>query len=62
MPDREARLRPILESIDPTAKIVVECINFCQIGQTKDVCLVNGVPVIADTEEELIEKIKKLLD
>lgn len=62
MPDREIRLRPKLEALDSTAKIVVGCNGFCQIGQTKEVCIVNGIPVIADNEDELLEKIKEKIN
>lgn len=50
-----------LKEIDPTAEIVVGCQGFCGIGATKTFVIVNGIPAIADTEDELIEKVKKML-
>ncbi len=52
---------PKLEEIDPNAKIIIGCQNFCGIGRTKNFAIVNHIPIIADTEEELILKIKEFL-
>lgn len=52
---------PKLEEIDPNAKIIRGCQNFCGIGRTKKFAIVNHIPIIADTEEELILKIKEFL-
>lgn len=49
---------PRLKKIDDKAEIVVGCQNFCGIGQTKAFAIVNHVPVIAENEDELINKIK----
>lgn len=49
---------PRLKEIDDKAEIVVGCQNFCGIGQTKAFVIVNHVPVIAENEDELINKIK----
>lgn len=49
---------PRLKEIDDKAEIVVGCQNFCGIGQTKAFAIVNHVPVIAENEDELINKIK----
>lgn len=55
-------LIPKLKKIDPKAEIVVGCQNFCGIGQTKSFAIVNHIPVIATSEDELIEKIKEKLE
>ncbi len=54
-------LIPKLKEIDPEASIDVGCQNFCGIGRTKSFAIVNHVPVIAETEDELIEEIRKKL-
>ena len=52
-------LIPKLKQIDPEAEIIVGCQNFCGIGQKKSFAIVNHIPVIANDEDELIEKIKE---
>lgn len=47
-----------LREIDPHAEIIVGCQNFCGIGARKPFVIYNHVPIVADTEEELINKIK----
>ncbi len=54
-------LIPKLKEIDPEASITVGCQNFCGIGRTKSFAIVNHVPVMAETEDELIEEIRKKL-
>lgn len=54
-------LIPKLKKIDPEAKIVVGCQNFCGIGRTKSFAIVNHVPVIAENEEQLIQMIQEKL-
>ncbi len=54
-------LIPKLKEIDPESEIVVGCQNFCGIGQTKNFAIVNHVPIIAENEEELVNKIKSKL-
>jgi len=55
-------LKPKLEELDPNAKILVGCQGFCAIGATKEFCIVNGIPVIADTEDELIEAVRNKIN
>lgn len=52
-------LIPKLKLIDASANIIVGCQNLCGIGRTKSFAIVNHIPVIAETENELIEKIEK---
>ncbi|HOO67772.1 MAG TPA: DUF1450 domain-containing protein [Bacilli bacterium] len=56
-----AELISKLKELDPTAKIIVECQNMCAIGAKRPFVIVNGIPVIADNIEDLIEKVKKVL-
>ena len=60
--DRDKTLKPKLQELDPEAKIIIACQGFCAIGATKEFCIVNGIPVIADTEEELINKVKEQIE
>lgn len=55
-------LKSRLLEIDPTAEIVVGCQNMCGIGAVKSFAIVNNIPVIAQTEDELIEKVKERLN
>ena len=52
-------LVPKLKEIDPQAQIDIRCHNLCGIGRTKPFVIVNHIPVIADTEEELLEKVRE---
>ena len=40
-------------------ELIVECINFCGIGKNKYVAIVNNMPIISESKEEFITKIKK---
>lgn len=51
-------LKTKLLEIDPNSKISVGCQNMCGIGRTKSFCIVNHIPIIAENETELIEKVK----
>jgi uncharacterized protein YuzB (UPF0349 family) len=51
-----------LREIDSNAKIDVGCQGFCGIGATKVFVIVNGIPAIADTEDEVIKKVKEMLN
>lgn len=50
-----------LKEIDPNAKIIVGCQGMCAVGATKPFVIVNGIPVIAETEDEVINKVKEIL-
>lgn len=54
-------LKPRLQEVDPNADIKVGCQNFCGIGMKKSFAIVNNIPVISETEDELIEKIKEMI-
>lgn len=51
-------LIPKLKEIDSECEIKVGCQNFCGIGMKKSFAIVNNIPVIAESEDELVEKIK----
>ncbi len=47
-----------LKELDDSAEIIIGCQNFCGIGRNKNFVIMNHIPIIADSEDELIEKIK----
>jgi uncharacterized protein YuzB (UPF0349 family) len=49
-----------VKEIYPDAKYEIGCNNMCGIGRSKVVIILNNKPIIADTEEELINKIKQV--
>ena len=53
-------LLPKLEKISDV-KIIIGCHNLCGIGRMKNFCILNNIPIIADNENELIEKINAKL-
>jgi uncharacterized protein YuzB (UPF0349 family) len=50
-----------LKEIKPDAEIIVGCHGFCGVGATKPFVIVNGIPTIGSTEDEVIEKVKEML-
>lgn len=48
-----------IKEFDKTAEFLIGCQNFCGIGRTKPFVILNNIPIIAENEEELIEKIKE---
>lgn len=50
-----------LKELDGSAEIIVGCHGFCGIGATKPFVIVNGIPAIAATEDEVIEKVKEMI-
>lgn len=51
-------LIPKIKCISDDIQIQTHCIQFCGIGRNKIVILLNHFPIIGDTEEEVIEKIR----
>lgn len=51
-----------LKQIDPKADIIVGCQGFCAVGATRPFVIVNGIPAIADTEDEVLKMVEKMLD
>ena len=48
-----------LKEMDPNAKILIGCQNVCGIGRTKPFVIVNHKLVVGNTEEEVLEQVKK---
>lgn len=55
-------LVPKIKKVDPEAEIKIGCQNFCGIGRTKSFAIVNNIPVIALSEDELIDKIQEAIE
>lgn len=52
-------LVPKLKQLDSRATIQIGCQNVCGIGKTKPFAIVNHIPIIAESEVGLIERIKE---
>ena len=50
-----------LKELDNTAEIIIGCQNFCGVGARKPFVICNHVPVVADSEDELVEKVKQAI-
>lgn len=55
-------LVPKLKELDATAEIIIGCQNFCGIGAKKTFVICNHVPILADNQDELIDKIKEQIN
>lgn len=53
------QLLPKLKELFPNASIVLGCQNMCGIGRNKPFVIVNDKPIMANNDNELIEKIIK---
>jgi len=54
-------LIPKLNKLNKEIKITVGCQNMCGIGMKKSFAIVNHIPVIAETEDELVKKIDQVI-
>lgn len=54
-------LLPKLKALDNNALINIGCQNVCGIGRNKPFVICNDRLIIADNEDELIEKIKQVI-
>lgn len=50
-----------LKELDRNARIIVGCQSMCAIGAKRPFVIVNGMPVIDDTIDGLIEKIRNMI-
>lgn len=55
------KLKKELEKLDSSAKIIVGCQSMCAIGAKRPFVIVNGIPVIEESIEEVIKKVKEML-
>ncbi|WP_134702431.1 DUF1450 domain-containing protein [Ammoniphilus sp. YIM 78166] len=54
-------LLPKLRKLDADAEIKLGCQSYCGIGYKKSFCIVNGKHVTALSEDELLEKVEKIV-
>ena len=47
--------------IDPKAKIYQGCQSYCGPGRDRSFVFVNNKPILAENEDELIQKVKEFL-
>lgn len=50
-----------LKEIDESAKIVIGCQSMCAIGSKKPFVIVNGIPIVADSIDLLIDRVKEVI-
>ena len=55
------KLKKELEKLDTSAKIMVGCQSMCAIGDKRPFVIVNAIPVIEESIEEVIKKVKEML-
>jgi uncharacterized protein YuzB (UPF0349 family) len=51
-----------LKELDSSANIILGCQSMCAIGATKPFVIVNGIPVIGENIEEVIEKVSNVMN
>ena len=51
-----------IKQIDKDAQFTIGCQNMCGIGRNKPFIILNHKPIIGESEEDLINKIKDMLD
>lgn len=54
-------LIPALKAL-ADVEIKIGCQNLCGIGRDKSFVIVDHVPIIADNEKELLEKVKEYIN
>ena len=50
-----------LKEIDNDSNILVGCQSMCAIGNKMPFVIVNGIPLTANSIDELIDKVKKVI-
>lgn len=54
-------LVPKIQSISNDIEIQIHCIQFCGVGRDKIVVLLDHVPIIGSTEDEMLEQLRNKL-
>ncbi len=55
-------LVPKIKSISSDIEIKIHCIQYCGVGRDKIVVLCDNKPIICNTEDEVINKLKNILE
>lgn len=50
-----------LKELDNNAKVIVGCQSMCAVGAKHPFVIVNGMPIISNNIDELIDKIRELI-
>ena len=50
-----------LKKLDSNAKVIVGCQSMCAVGSKHAFVIVNGIPVVDDNIDNLIDKVKELI-
>lgn len=50
-----------LKEVDPDAEVFVGCQNMCAIGAKKPFVIVNGIPIIGESIDDVVEKVKGMI-
>ncbi len=48
-----------VKGLDNNIQINIGCQNFCGIGRTKPFVILNNIPIIAENEDDLLNKINE---
>ncbi len=51
-----------LKKLDSNAKIMVACQSMCAVGAKMPFVIVNGIPVMDTSLDNLIEKVKEIIN
>lgn len=51
-----------LKELDDKSSIQLGCQSMCAIGATKPFVIVNGIPVIGETIDEVVERAKQVMN
>lgn len=50
-----------LKEVDGNAKIITGCQSMCAVGATRPFVIVNGMPIIGNDIDDVIEKVKQMI-
>jgi len=50
-----------LKEVDSEAKIIVACQSMCAVGNKKPFVIVNGIPIIEEEIDKVIERVKGII-
>lgn len=55
-------LIPKIKAISNDIEIKIHCIQYCGVGRDRIVVLLDHIPIIGNTEEEVIEKLANMIN